>query len=79
MHQLKRVGSSGQITLGKRYAGQTVQVVEDKDSGRITLVFGHFVPAAEQWLHDEPQRSKLDHAIHYAEIHPPKETRLGKK
>lgn len=79
MNQLKRVGSSGQITLGKRYAGQTVQVVEDRDARKITLIFGHFVPAAEQWLHEEPARGKLDQAIRYAETHPPKESRLGKK
>lgn len=79
MPSLKRVGASGQITLGKRYAGQTVQVVEDSEARKITLVFGQFVPAAEQWIHEEPHRSKLDRAIRYAETHPPRESRLGKK
>lgn len=79
LYSLKRVGASGQITLGKKYAGQTVQVVEDTKGDKITLVFGHFIPKAEQWLHEEPHRGKLDRAIHYAETHPPRETKLGKK
>lgn len=76
MNQLKQVGSSGQITLGKKYAGQTVQVLEDESQHRIILVFGKFIPAAETWLHEEPQQSKLNEAIRYAETHPPQETNL---
>lgn len=79
MQLLKRVGSSGQITLGKKYAGQTVQVIEDKASGKVILLFGHFIPAAERWIHEEPHRSKLERAIRYAETHPPRETKITGK
>ncbi|QQR80573.1 MAG: hypothetical protein IPJ69_15010 [Deltaproteobacteria bacterium] len=76
MTQLKQVGASGQITLGKKYAGQTVQVSEDEAHHRIILVFGKFIPNSEAWLHEEPQQSKLDEAIRYAEKYPAKETKL---
>ena len=79
MLSLKRVGSSGQITLGKKYAGQTVQVIEDAKSGKITLMFGHFIPMQEAWLHEAPTLGKLNKAIRYSETHPPKETKLDKK
>lgn len=78
MATLKQVGTSGQITLGKKYAGQTVQVIEDEASHKITLIFGNFVPASESWIHEEPHRSKLNKAIRYAETHPAKETKLDR-
>lgn len=79
MTQLKRVGTSGQITLGKKYAGQTFQIIEDEESGKITLVLGHFVPLKEIWLQEEPTKSKLAKAIRYSEKHPPRETKLTRK
>jgi hypothetical protein len=76
MSALKQVGSSGQITLGKKYAGRTVQLIEDHEKGMITLVFGKFIPSKEGWLHEEPIKSKLDCAISYAKKHPPQESSL---
>ena len=78
MPSLKQVGTSGQITIGKKYAGQTVQVIEDPAAGKVTLLFGKFIPAHEQWIHEEPHLSKLNEAIRYAETHPPQETDLKK-
>lgn len=77
MAVVKQVGSSGQITLGKKYAGKIVQLVEEEETGKITLLFGQFVPAREAWIHKEPHRSKLDKAIRHAEKNPPKETNLN--
>lgn len=76
MTLLKQVGTSGQITLGKKYAGRVVQLFEDEQKETITLVFGKFIPSKELWLHEEPQKSKLDRAIRYAAKNPAKETAL---
>ncbi len=76
MITLKQVGTSGQITLGKKYAGKTIQMVEDEREGKITLLLGRFIPEHEKWLHEEPMKSKLERAIRYMETHPPKETKL---
>ena len=78
MALLKQVGLSGQITLGKKYAGKVVQLIEEEKKGKITLLFGQFIPEKEIWLHQEPQKSKLETAIRYAEKHPPKETKLSR-
>lgn len=67
MPSLKQVGASGQITIGKKYAGQTVQVIEEPAAGKVTLLFGKFTPAHEQWIHKESHLGKLNEAIRYDE------------
>lgn len=76
MNAIKQVGASGQITLGKKYAGKTFQMIEEEKEGKIILVLGSFIPKNEIWLHQEPQKTRLDRAIRWAEKNQPRESNL---
>ena len=75
MDIIKTVGSSGQITLGKKFAGQTVMLTE-MDTGVWLLKVGRFIPDNEKWLHHSQVQQDLDNAIDWAEKNPPEETDL---
>jgi hypothetical protein len=47
MNTIKTVGSSGQISLGKKYAGQTV-MLNEIDIGVWIVKIGHFIPDNEK-------------------------------
>jgi hypothetical protein len=72
---VKRIGSSGQIALGKEYAGRMV-VVEQPDPGTWVIKLGQFVPDSERWLFNARVTAELDEAIRWAESNPPRETDL---
>lgn len=72
---IKTVGKSGQISLGKEYAGRTV-LVEAVDEGVWTIKLGQFIPDNERWLLDPEVSKELDEAIAWAERTPPAETDL---
>ena len=50
MGLIKTIGSSGQISLGKKFAGQSVMLEEIK-AGVWIVKLGRFIPDSEQWLH----------------------------
>jgi hypothetical protein len=75
MSTVKTVGSSGQIALGKRYAGRNV-LVEEVEEGVWVLKLGEFIPDNERWLHEPEVGQSLDRAIAWAEQNPPAETDL---
>jgi len=75
MSVVKTVGSSGQISLGKKFAGQTV-LLDEIDTGVWIIKLGRFIPENEKWLHTPEIQAELDEAIAWAEEHPPKETNL---
>jgi hypothetical protein len=77
MGVVKTVGSSGQISLGKKFAGQTV-LLDEIDTGVWIIKLGRFIPENEKWLHTPEIQAELDEAIAWAEEHPPKETNLHK-
>jgi len=72
---IKTIGRSGQISLGKEYAGRTVQV-EEIDEGVWIVKTGEFVPDRERWLHAAEVAEPLDEAIAWAEEHPSEESDL---
>jgi len=72
---VKRIGSSGQIALGKEYAGRMV-AVEHPDPATWVIKLGEFVPDSERWLFDARVADELDEAIRWAEGNPPRETDL---
>ena len=49
MNTIKTVGRSGQISLGKKYAGQTV-MLNEIDTGVWIVKLGRFIPDNEKWL-----------------------------
>ncbi|WP_024335320.1 hypothetical protein [Desulfotignum balticum] len=75
MDIIKTVGSSGQITLGKKFAGQSVLLTE-MDKGVWLLKVGRFIPDNEKWIHHSQVQQELDKAIDWAENNPPEETDL---
>ncbi|MFU8858306.1 MAG: hypothetical protein ACNA8S_15040 [Deferrisomatales bacterium] len=75
MPALKTVGSSGQIALGKQYAGRHV-LVDQVEPGVWIVKLGEFIPDNERWLHTEEARDALDEAVRWAEEHPPEPTDL---
>jgi len=70
---IKTVGSSGQISLGKKFAGQTV-LVDEIQAGVWMVKVGRFIPDNEKWLHGIDIQAELNEAIAWAEKNPPKDT-----
>lgn len=73
--EVKVIGASGQISLGKKYAGKTV-LVEEVEEGVWLVKVARVVPESELWMHAEPEKSRVDKAIAFAEKNPPKESDL---
>jgi hypothetical protein len=75
METIKSVGRSGQISLGKKYAGQTV-LIDQIETGVWIIKLGRFIPENEQWLHQPDSQRNLDEAIVWAEENPPRKSDL---
>ena len=71
--EIKVVGKSGQISLGKGYAGKTLRVERNQD-GSIVLTAVAMVPEAQLWTVEEPGRSRIAQGLHWAATTPAKET-----
>ena len=74
---LKMVGSSGQFSIGKKYAGKYFEVEQQPD-GAVLLRPMKLVPAAEAWVHEPAMRNQLQRAGEWAKSTPPNETDLDK-
>ena len=74
---VKTVGRSGQIALGKAYAGRHV-LVDELEPGVWLVKLGEFVPDSERWLHAPDAKADLDEAIAWAESHPAAATDLDR-
>ena len=77
MANIKTVGNSGQISLGKKFAGQTV-MIDEIQSGVWIVKLGRFIPEDEKWLYKPDVQAELDEAIAWAEDNPPKDSNLDK-
>jgi hypothetical protein len=71
--EVKTVGRSGQISLGKRYAGKTLRLERFKD-GRIVLTAVAMVPESQLWTLAEPDRSRIERGLDWAAKTSPAET-----
>ncbi len=76
MAVIKTVGQSGQIALGKAYAGRHV-LMDELEPGVWLVKLGEFIPDSERWLHAPDVKADLDEAIAWAESHPALETDLN--
>ena len=72
---IKTVGSSGQISLGKQNAGRTV-TLEELEDGVWLIKAARIIPENELWLHRPSDANTLTRAIDWAEKHAPKVSRL---
>ena len=76
MAVIKTVGSSGQIALGKQYAGRHV-MMDELEPGVWIIKLGEFVPDNERWLHTPEVSTQLDEALAWAAKNPPRKTDLS--
>jgi Putative transposon-encoded protein (DUF2080) len=60
--EIKTIGNSGQISLGKEYAGRTV-IVEQVERGVWIVRTAQVIPDNERWLHAPQATSDLDKAL----------------
>ena len=70
---VKVVGSNGQISLGKEFAGRQV-LVEEREPGVWLVRTALVVPENELWLHQPKAREDLARALEWAQRHPAKES-----
>ena len=70
---VKVVGSNGQISLGKEFAGRQV-LVEEKEPGVWLVRTALVVPENELWLHQPKARDDLRRALAWAQTRPPEDS-----
>ena len=70
---VKVVGSNGQISLGKAFAGRQV-LIEEKEPGVWLVRTAVVVPHNELWLHEPQARGDLQRALDWAQRNPPRES-----
>jgi len=75
MPAVKTIGSSGQIALGKEYAGRHV-LIDELERGVWVVKLGDFIPDSERWLHPPSVKTDVEEAVAWAEKHPPRGTDL---
>lgn len=73
---IKMVGANGQISLGKEFAGQQVQV-EQREPGVWLVRTVVVVPTNELWLHSREASESLDRAVAWAQANPPRQSDLS--
>lgn len=67
--EIKVIGASGQISLGKQFAGRTV-LVEQLEPGVWRIRTASVIPDNEQWLYAPEDQAKLQKAMRWADEHP---------
>jgi len=72
---LKMVGSSGQLSLGKKYAGKYFEI-EQMEDGALVLRPMKVIPESEAWLHEPEIQKKLRRAKEWMKENSPTETDL---
>lgn len=65
---VKVVGSNGQISLGKQYAGRQV-LVEEREPGVWLVRTATVIPDNEHWLHESPAATDLQAAMAWSAAH----------
>lgn len=73
--EIKVVGKSGQISLGKSYAGKTLRVERHED-GSILLTAVAMVPESQLWTLEEPHRSRIARGLAWAARTEPRVTEI---
>jgi len=73
--EIKVVGKSGQISLGKAMAGMNF-IMETLTDGDILLKHAVVMPVNERWLHEPAMKEQLARADEWMRTNPAKETKL---
>lgn len=72
---LKMVGNSGQLSLGKKFAGRYFKV-EPQPNGALLLRPMTLIPTTEAWAHEPTMLGQLQRADEWAKGTKPAETKL---
>jgi len=72
---VKVVGSNGQISLGKEFAGRQV-LVEERAPGVWLIRTAKVIPETELWLHEPAAKYDLNLALKKARSTTPRESNL---
>ena len=72
---LKVIGTNGQISLGKHYAGRQV-LVDEQEPGVWLIRTATVVPDNERWLQHARPRADLENALAWAEANPPVDSEI---
>jgi hypothetical protein len=73
---IKRVGQSGQISVGRELAGRLLRL-EQLDDGRVLLTPVVDVPESQIWTLREPDKSRIERGLSWAATTPAQETVLA--
>jgi hypothetical protein len=71
--EIEVVGKSGQISLGKRFAGKTL-CLERRTGGTVLLTAVAMVPEHQMWTLQEPRRSRIARGLAWAAATKPQNT-----
>jgi hypothetical protein len=71
--EIKRVGQSGQISIGRELAGKLLRL-EQLEDGRLLLTPVVDVPESQLWTLREPHKSRIERGLAWAAATPAKET-----
>ena len=71
--ELKRVGESGQISVGRELAGKLLRL-EQLEDGRLLLTPVVDVPESQLWTLSEPHKSRIERGLAWATKTAAKET-----
>src|SRR5438128_2679428 len=75
LENIKIVGKSGQIALGKRFAGKRFRL-DYRHDGSMLLTPVVVIRESELWMLKEPHRSRIERGLSWAAKTPPAETDL---
>ena len=65
---VKTIGTNGQSSLGKQYAGQQV-LIEEQEAGVWLIRTADIIPHNERWVHEPEHKAKLQAALQWATQH----------
>jgi hypothetical protein len=68
-YSVKVVGTNGQISLGKQFAGRYV-LVEEREPGVWMVRTATVIPDNERWLHEQKAATDLKSALTWAAVNP---------
>lgn len=72
---VKVVGTNGQISIGKQFAGRQV-VIEEQEPGVWLVRTASVIPDNERWLHLPKAASDLQNALAWSTTHSPNDAAL---
>lgn len=73
MEKLITVPNNGQISIGRKFAGQTFKMIVDEDSGTIVFERGEFIPHRNRTFYTKQAEEQLADFNAWSSQNPPDE------